>query len=181
MRFRLHEYFGAYAPTTFVETGTHIGDAVVEAMAHPFRQIHSVDTNAADIAEARRRVGNDSRAHLTVGRSDEFLRTLLPQLKGERILYWLDAHFPSDDEQTLPHDDTRLPLFQELSIIKELRGGEYDVIGIDDIHLYDERIQADSRPAYWGRGLAPFLHQHFSTTHQEIVVPEVGYLILVPK
>ena len=119
------------------------------------------------------------------------MRELLPQVPGNMI-FWLDAHFPGAHHQLQSYDaekdlDVRLPLEQELSVIKQLRPGKRDVILIDDLRIYEKDNFEEGNLTDCGlESLAKydsrFLYTIFQETHQpHRILKNTGYLMLLPK
>ncbi len=83
--------------------------------------------------------------------------------------------------------DVRLPLEQELTLIKQLRPGKRDVILIDDLRIYEkdnfeEGNLSDLGLEKLGKFDSRFLYSTFEETHQaHRILKNTGYLMLLPK
>jgi hypothetical protein len=136
---RLKKDFGC---DYFFETGTWKGDGVAFAQRFGFKKIYSTEI-VPEIAErAKLRFKNDSSVEILTGNSTEMMRATISTIPGNCI-FWLDAHFPGAEEgleqYNAYNDETvKLPLEQEVLVIKELRAGFKDVILIDDLRIYEE-------------------------------------------
>jgi hypothetical protein len=124
-----------YKCDAFVETGTGRGAGIAHALRFQFREYHTIEANETLYMQMMGQV-RDDRLSFWYGRSYEILRDILP-LKG-RVLFWLDAHFPSGadfqlGQYSFGEDD--LPLKKELEAIKLLQP-EYSII-IDDLNLLE--------------------------------------------
>jgi len=144
----IKEKFGT---KTFFETGAGKGTGIEYASTVNFENIYSVEIiksqsdYLADIfkADPRIKLINDTSER---GLIDYFRKN------PENTLFFLDAHFPGADLGLAKFgdekdEDIRLPLVQELEIIRDLRAakGFKDVILLDDLMLYDEdNIYPDS-------------------------------------
>ncbi len=132
----------------------------------------------------------------------EVLKQVLPRIPiNIPVFIFCDAHFPHADFGLKEFDseqdeNIRMPLIEELKLIKELRinNGAKDVILIDDISLYDEsgiyKYDDDHKKKDIAQKLLPRLHRNyfskiiedFQETHKYVVFgQEQGYLSLVPK
>lgn len=86
-----------------VETGTHLG-TTTEFLAQKFPnlKIYTVETNFSFFVKAEKRLEPYSNVKVLHGGSEHVLGSLIPMLKGQRILFYLDAHWydfwPLQDE-----------------------------------------------------------------------------------
>jgi len=175
----------------FVETGTGSGDSLRVACRHPFGQLWSCDIEPTLIQSVQPTVADD-RVHLFVGRSVQMLDLLSAFPADEPILFWLDAHFPGADCGLRGYGDEsnemiRLPLRQELALIKQHRPAHQDVIIIDDARLWVDgpfqAIREDLVPLCMPseRGVE-FIVELFDASHTLTVVTDnEGYIVLTPK
>jgi hypothetical protein len=189
--FNLGDLMKTYGADTFFETGTGFGFGVQFARIFPFRNIFSVDIVASEIERLRAPFRIDPRVQLFAGRSVDIMRQILPQIPGN-IIFWLDAHFPGAHHllQTYGSEndaDIRLPLEQELTLIKQLRPGKRDVILIDDLRIYEkdnfeEGNLSDLGLEKLGKFDSRFLYSIFQETHMSRrILKNTGYLMLLPK
>lgn len=176
----------------FVETGTGSGESLAVACDLPFTSLWSCEIEPL-LASMVKKKFIDDRVTLFLGPSSTML-DWLPRLPGmDRILFWLDAHFPGADFGLRGYADVldesmRLPLRDELALIKRHRPHNEDVIIIDDARIWlDETFEAGPipdnllacRPAQLGIG---FIHDLFAESHRIDILPEnQGYIILTPK
>ena len=84
----------------------------------------------------------DQRASLYLGNSIDVLKEILPKIdESDKILFWMDSHFPGTDfgleEKKYIFDDYNMPLSQELDVIKNYRNTDHDSFIIDDLRLYE--------------------------------------------
>jgi hypothetical protein len=116
--------------STFVETGTYLGDTVA-AMSRDFSRIYSIELNARLAARARRRFRNESHIEILSGDSATVLPTILRRI-SEPSLFWLDAHY-SGGITARGHADT--PILEELAQILS-HPVQNHVILIDDARCF---------------------------------------------
>jgi hypothetical protein len=139
----------------FFETGTGLGDGI-QRMKQPeygFDLLISCDIDK-ELADHAAKTFRQEPARIRIYNAEgpTVLRDILPQLPLDQpIFYWLDSHFANSDynlgdKPLVSHEasglpDVRLPAWNEIKIIKELRidKGARDLILLDDIMLYDER------------------------------------------
>lgn len=113
--------------TVFVETGTYLGNAVVEAQKAGFKQCYSVEFHPEFWENVVKRFENDDTVEVFLGSSDECLKDLMPRIT-KKCLFWLDAH---DTFGT----GGGVPTYAELDILKEHKIKNHTII-IDDVPLY---------------------------------------------
>ena len=197
--FNVRDLTTRYGCTTFVETGTGAGDSLMHVYAVAgdiFGKMCSTEINQVLWKHANARFANCTGVHVLFGNSAYALAELLPVLAGERVLWWLDAHFPGADCGLAAYEDekrdtVRMPLAEELRLIKGRPGGcERDVVLIDDARLF---LDAEN----WGAGplkdrykaLVPkamggvgWIRGMFSGTHTlTIDYADQGYISVLPK
>ena len=175
-----------------VETGTGVGKGLSFACGFPFTSLWSSEIEPA-VLNAAMDICVDERVTLFLGPSDRMLDCLWRLPTDERILFWLDAHFPGAqwgyhgyaDEK---NEAIRLPLRSELEMIKQHRPLNDDVIIIDDARFWlDDAFEngpihpqiLSCRPAELGIG---FIHDLFGETHRiDVLLNQEGFIILSPK
>jgi hypothetical protein len=115
----------------FVETGTFEGETI-EQVRLLFEEVHSVELSEGYYLQAVERFRSNPEVQLYQGNSEAVLKSLYPRLKGEAVLYWLDAHWCVADK-TAGHQ-SQCPLLQELDAIQKLNLDS--AILIDDARLF---------------------------------------------
>lgn len=189
-KFNLGRIIREFNITCFFETGTWKGDGVAYAAEYPFKKILSSEIIPEIAEKAIERFKKDSRISIITGNSTEVLKENLSKMDGNCV-FWLDAHFPGAEEGINNYNDfddenVKLPLAEEIRIIKEQRKNYQDVILIDDLRIYEEG------PYKYGNlpnnVLPPkvrninFLNEHFGTTHIILKSFESeGYVMMFPK
>jgi hypothetical protein len=110
--------------------------------------------------------------------------------ENSNIMFWLDAHFPGADFKYTSYDTTRdkslrIPLEEEIKLIKKYRANSKDFIIIDDLRIYEdgnyEMGNWKDRHLYGGDGIQ-FIYDAFSDTHDIIKLNNhQGYIVITPK
>jgi hypothetical protein len=114
--------------TVFFETGTYLGNAILEAAVAGFDEFYSIEFHPPFYEETKERFKNNDKVHLYQGSSDKVIAEVLPTIE-KRCLFWLDAH------DTFHVTDGSLPTFGELDIIKEHPIKNHTII-IDDTPVF---------------------------------------------
>jgi hypothetical protein len=78
--------------STFIETGTYLGDGVQAALDAGFDVVHSIELDTGMYDHAKKRFDGDSRVVLWNGDSADILGHILKDLGGAMCTVWLDAH-----------------------------------------------------------------------------------------
>lgn len=125
----------------FIETGTGKAVGTSYAVSFPqFKAIHSIEIMPI-LHEQAKNILKSPRLTYHLGHSVEVLGKLLPTIdKDDRVLFWLDAHFPGADYQLAPYvyDDENMPLDKELQVILQHRKHCRDTFIIDDLRFYED-------------------------------------------
>lgn len=124
--------FGSY--TVFIETGTQYGDGVDWALSQNFKIIYSFEIDSKLINELRNKYKSYPNVFIMDARTTTFKN--IPNFTiMHKILFWLDAHYPSDD---FTHANP--PLNKELQQIADMRQSQYvwDLIICDDLRIFEE-------------------------------------------
>ena len=178
--------------TVMVETGTHVGAGVDWALENlpNIKIIHTIEAVKERYDQAVIKYANESRVKLYFGYSNRMIGNIVDNIpKDEKVLYWLDAHFPESEkgfsDWAFTAED-RLPLVEELSIIRNKRNCDVDAILCDDLRVYETgpfhggnlssklKFEDDMR---WNKSIGEWI-----TTHNIIRKYESqGYIILQPK
>lgn len=171
--------------SVFIETGTGKAVGTSHAVSYPqFKQLHTIEKIPL-LHEYSKSTIKDPRLTFHLGDSVEVLKSLLLSISTEdKILYWLDAHFPGADYQLAPYtfDDDSMPLKRELSVILELRGVQKDSFIIDDLQLYEDGpFQFFNPNLPIKKSGIGFLEDIFSSTHRiQRDYRHQGFLIVTP-
>ncbi len=129
---RLIEYLrGAVPLNVLVETGSYKGDTVAAAVGR-FQRIYSVEQSEELHAAVSARFRREQAVTIIHGDSAPALGKLRPELGGESVFYWLDAHWCAGEDTA--GSGSQCPLLGELGAIGTLNAES--VIAIDDARLF---------------------------------------------
>jgi hypothetical protein len=167
----------------FVETGTGLGVSLEFALKFNFRELFSVEIVEELYLKSLERFKSEETVHLTLGKSCDFLDELLDWIfRSEKILFWLDAHWPGADFK-IDHEDKNnpeiaLPLENELKTIHKWRDGQ-DTIIIDDVRIYE--MNPVHGLVFPREKSMRFVYSLFGQTHRiQRFKEDEGYLVLSP-
>lgn len=160
------------------------------ALQVPFDRIISVEIIEEIAAKARSLFKPKENVEIIHADSVSAMKDYLPLLTANTI-FWLDAHFPGADAGLADYENTnnenlRLPLNDELKLIKECRGKYQDVLILDDLRIYEngpfQNGPAPSNVLPKGSRDSNFIYQNFEDTHYIFKsYLDEGYIILLPK
>ena len=181
----------------FIETGTGLGGSLVYALEvtkeYPFSEYYSIEISTS-IYERCLHIPKEYPSHhirLLNESSVIGLEIILKDLNPEKnILFWLDAHFPNVDYNFASYTETknklsRIPLEEEIRLIKQYRSKSKDYFIIDDLRIYEdgnyESGNWTDRNLYGGNGIQ-FIYDAFEDSHTITKLNnDEGYVILTPK
>lgn len=193
--FNLKDLIVRYNLYGYIETGTGIGDSLSHALLFPeFTELYSVEIDK-DLYNNAVRNFQDQRLKIINDISKKALKQILPFFdKNKNYLFFLDAHFPDADFGTAPdryqasfkkYGKDALPLEEELSIIKEFRPLNKDVLIIDDVWIYESGpfqggnwIERETMPLGNMDFVSKLFNDHYDITKD---YKQQGYLLLTPK
>lgn len=173
----------------YVETGTGRGDCLSHMIQYNLKKYHSIEIHPVLYQECLNKFKYNTNCVLHLGNSYEKLVDVLKDIDGN-TLFFLDAHFPGSDFGFTKYSDEtdknkRIPLENELNVIKNNRDTSKDVLIIDDLRIYEdgpfEDGNWDARSVLGGDGI-DFIYDLFETTHNiEKLYSAQGYIVLTPK
>jgi hypothetical protein len=141
--------------STWVETGTYVGDTTDALAKAGARMVHSIEPDPVLCAAAQRRFAGRRNVQIHGGTSEYVLPALLPSLNGD-VSFWLDGHYSGEGTHRGPIDT---PIMKELETIAIHIGRlESVAVIIDDIRLFNGEVHVyGSYPrvevvAEWARG-----------------------------
>ena len=192
-RVGLADLVRTYGLDTLVETGTGHGHSVIAALQVPeLLDIRSIELDRETWHRNVVVFATEKRVRLYHGDSPRLLPTLCRELYAQRVLWWLDAHFPGsgrlDPVPMLP-DHGSVPLVHEVAALLEHRREwlEHDVIVVDDLCLFEpgayEHDAAHLRAGLaWKDAPTHWLDQELARSHViERLTIDGGYLIARPR
>lgn len=159
-----------YGIKVFIETGTAGGDSVRKA-AEIFEVCHSIEI--MDIAPPDGSHYMPENVTLHIGNSATYLKEVADQFKGQRICFWLDAHWSENYEST--DKENECPLLAEIQAIK----GHDALILIDDARLFLGPHPWPCDYRYWPSFQDVFIRLHDCFPSHKITVID-DYIIAVP-
>jgi len=170
----------------FIETGTGKAVGTSYACTFPqFRELHTIEI-MPQLHEYSKSTINDPRLTFHLGNSVDTIKAILPKLdKNDRVLFWLDAHFPGADYQLAPYkyDAESMPLNIELQTICGERDTRNDTFIIDDLRLYEEgSYELGSATLPLKKSGIGFIEELLGKSHSiKRDYRHQGFLILTPK
>jgi hypothetical protein len=128
--------------TTFIETGTLVGDTVV-GLSSVFNTLHTIELSEKYYNLSTKRIKNEGfkniKTHL--GDSVNVLPTVLETITEQNnCIFWLDGHWSSGDTGKGEKD---CPLIEECTIINDLYLPNKAVVLIDDYRLFGTNLDQD--------------------------------------
>lgn len=149
------EYARRQGIAVLIETGTFEGE-MVRKCREAFREIHTIELDAALAERSARRLGRWPWIHVHAGDSATVLPPLLERIR-EPVLFWLDGHYSGEGTA---HGAKETPLGEEIEAIAA-RGRPGDVVLVDDARLLGagaypaaEAIRARLSPSHPGYRLS---------------------------
>lgn len=119
-----------------IETGTYLGDGVVQALNAGYKSIISIELSRQFYIDAQNKFKEYPNIKIVNNRAHEALFDILAPIKEEQVVFWLDAHYSACG--TAGEDDPQ-PLLKELSIIEKWKHTfdvKSPVILIDDMRTF---------------------------------------------
>jgi len=125
------EYAKKFNISTFIETGTYMGD-MVNATKKIFKKIYSIELDNKLSEEAKNRFSRFANIEIIHGDSKDILPRILSNIT-EPCLFWLDAHYSGG---ITARGKKETPIMEELNCILSHPLKETFVILIDDARLF---------------------------------------------
>lgn len=120
--------------TTFVETGTFMGETIENVKTH-FARVETVEVKDTFHQRAVQRFRADAHVTCHLGDSLRMLGDICDTLESPTC-FWLDGHYSSHDTG---HGEKMVPLYEELEAIMK-RCKHECVIIIDDCRLFGKKV-----------------------------------------
>ena len=187
-----------YNGRIFIETGSGYGTGIYEALRSNFDLVLSVEIDKEQTELLQKVFRFDQKVQIFNALCRDFLSQILPQINiNTPCVIFLDAHFPGADLNkkafsSEKNESIRMPLYEELQIVKKLRidKGAKDLIIVDDIMLYDDDNQYEASHQKQTMDILPREHRNYlnkfislyEASHTSTILKsEQGWLILEPK
>lgn len=126
----IKEYQAKYSISTFIETGTYLGD-MVEAQKKRFKKIISIELGIDLYTSAKKRFKNYDNIVILQGDSGKVLHTVLKDINEQAIL-WLDGHYSGG---ITVKGVKECPIFEELDAVFNDNNFNH-IILIDDARCF---------------------------------------------
>ena len=126
----IRQYARDITANVFVETGTYEGD-MIQAMLGTFEQLYSVEAHAGLYEQCCERFRKLERVHIASGDSVTFLTQSIDSFRGDRCVFWLDAHYSGQGTA-----EGFAPILEELRVILDSACFRNSIILIDDARLF---------------------------------------------
>lgn len=115
----------------FVETGTHFGDGVLNALVSGFEEIHSIELSPKYFFHAKERFQKQPQINIHLGDSGKILYEVIKDI-DQPITFWLDAQFSGWD---MAYGGKLTPILDELEQIKKHHIKNHTLL-IDDVRQF---------------------------------------------
>ena len=194
--FEINDIKNKHNLTYFIETGTGIGSSLVNVLSRTmnnrFDKYISIEISNDLYNKCLPIKQNFTNCNIELinSNSHDGLEIILSKIDNDKnILFWLDAHFPDADHNGVSYHkyekQLRIPLEEEIKIIKKYRNQNKDYIIIDDLRIYEdgnyESGNWTDRKDYGGSGI-DFIVDAFAETHYiNKLMNHEGYIVLEPK
>jgi len=188
-QFNLNEIKKDYNLFYYIETGTGSGFCLDIAINYNFEKLYSIEIFNEIYEKAKEKYLNVKNLNLINDSSENGLLKILHEI-NKPTLFFLDAHFPGADFGFTTYDSTkekniRIPLEEEIKILKNYKIINQSYIIIDDLRIYEdgdfEGGNWNQRSLLGGDGIE-FIYDAFNGTHIiEKNYKDQGYIILKPK
>lgn len=182
----IRHYLPFFHCDIFIETGTGIGSGIHHAVTFPFKELHTIEI-IPELYETASKSITDPRIHFHLGDSIDILPKILPQIeKTDKILFWMDAHFPGTDfgigGREYVFDEKNMPLKREIETICKNRDITHDSFIIDDLRLYEDgEYQTGNIDIGKPKSGVKFIEDLFTAHTIRRDYRDQGFLILTPK
>lgn len=135
------QFLYKFKNTTFVETGSHVGDTIQLVLDCGFNKVISIELSDYFYNECKNRFKNNNKVNLIKGDSCKVLWSSIEN-ENSRMTFWLDGHYSGLKEnigRNLPGDtaygDYEFPILQELDAIQKHHIKNNNIL-IDDIRCW---------------------------------------------
>ncbi len=163
----IKRFVDEYDIQIFIETGTAGGQSAQDA-AQIFGLVHTIE-----IVEGRSNVWCPENVTFHIGDSAKLLNSVSKPFKGQRIVFWLDAHWSEPYES--PKDVDECPVLDEIAAIK----GHDALVLIDDARLFFGAHPYPGDPRKWPSFQKVFVALRDSFPKHEITIVD-DYIIAIP-
>jgi hypothetical protein len=125
------DVFKRHKNEIFIESGSHIGNGIQNAILAGFNEIHSIEISPKHYEYCKKRFNGNSNVHLYLGNSVDVLPRILENINRPATV-WLDGHYSWGDTGK---GDTNTPILEELAIIATHPIKTHTIL-IDDVRQF---------------------------------------------
>lgn len=125
--------FKPFVSKYFIETGTHTGSGITQALAAGFQIVRSIEFSDVFALQAKEKFKDFNNVHISQGDSGDILYNLIADL-NEPVVFWLDGHNGVFDKNA-----QNTPILRELEQIKRHHVKKHTII-IDDMHCAGKHL-----------------------------------------
>jgi hypothetical protein len=179
----------------FIETGTESGEGLSYAQNFKFSELYSIEIDDQRYRECIPKFASAKNVSLINNNSTDALNEILHKIpETQKILFWLDAHFPGNwNETEWTKDktpvDVIMPLKSEIETIFKHRHKCKDSFIIDDLRLFEDlefefKLNNEGIDAIAAKYKISnkFIYELYENSHNITKdLRQHGYLILTPK
>lgn len=123
--------FRKYLNPVFLETGSHTGDGIQQALDAGFEKVYSVELSVALHEQCCNRFKGNYNVVMYLGDSHQLLDSILQHIR-KPVTFWLDAHYSGEGSVMGQYYS---PLLQELEAIRHHTIHTHTIL-IDDVRLW---------------------------------------------
>jgi len=127
----ISSYQDKYKLSTFIETGTYMGD-MIQAQKDRFNKLISIELGEQLALNARKRFKGFSHIEINIGDSGKVLPEIMKNIHSP-ALFWLDGHYSAG---VTSKGDKDCPIYEELDAIFSAPKLNH-IILIDDARCFD--------------------------------------------
>jgi hypothetical protein len=127
------ETFAKYNNGYFIETGSHLGNGIQQALDAGFKKVISIELSDKYFTHCENRFKDNDNVKIVKGDSFKVLPEVIKDI-DEPITFWLDGHHSCGDTALGEH---WAPLMQELDVIKSHDVKNHTIL-IDDMRCWEE-------------------------------------------
>jgi hypothetical protein len=189
--FNITYYIEKYNTKTFIETGTYMGDGLSYANEFNFEKLYSIEMLENFYDYCNNKFNVYPKIKLINNNSVDGISEILPLIKNDRCLYWLDAHLPDYYDKSFgkDYDNNKkifIPLEEEIFLLKSNKDISKDVFILDDLRIYEKGNFQSGNWDYYSGNLKPygcsFIYDLLDETHNiQKDYRHEGYIICTPK
>ncbi len=164
----------------FFETGTYAGETTDKA-SQIFYKVYTTELFEPLYNAALKRFRDKKNVICIKGHSGEIIDRILPTLKNEKIIFWLDAHYSGHGTGKGSGETAEdiTPIRKEIdSILKHSQLLEDFVILIDDIRGFGSRINSTTHLGCWAYPTLQEICENILSVNKNFKFAVIGDILL---